>query len=206
MEHDDETDDMGRGPLTHRPGRGPRCGSPEPPDTTPGRERRGRGGSRTLALFDVENLLRRWPDGAIERDYEHAIARAAAVSQVTRRADVVIGVGNHNRTGLFAARHAWPTAALRCLGGRDGGELSLLRYAADLDAVARTYGRVVIGSGDGEFIDFAVELGRRDLHCVVVAWRHKLSRRLAEVASEVRLMDTRLVAGSPGVLAAVSAA
>lgn len=151
---------------------------------------------RTLALFDIENLLRRWPDDAIERDYEHAIARAAAISGIGRSAHMVIGVGNHNRVGLFAAAHAWPTAAFRCLGGRDGGELSLLRHAADLEAIMRTYDRVVIGSGDSEFLDFATELRHRQIHAVAVSWRHKLSRRLARAVSEVRLMDSRYISPS----------
>lgn len=156
---------------------------------------RGRGTPRTLALFDIENLLRRWPDESVERDYEHAMTRALIIGELDRRSvdlgtvDLVIGVGNHNRVGLFAAARTQPTAALRCLGGKDGGELSLLRYAADLDAVERTYDRVVIGSGDGEFADFVVELGQRTVPTVVVSWRRKLSRRLERSASEVRLMD-----------------
>lgn len=160
---------------------------------------------RTLALFDVENLLRRWPDEAVAGDYEHAIARAAAIAGVERSAHMVIGVGNHNRIGLFAAAHAWPTAALRCLGGKDGGELSLLRHAADIDAIARTYDVVVIGSGDGEFVDFAEELERHDVRCAVVSWRRKLSRRLARAVSQVHLMDSRLVAPVTGPAVAVAA-
>lgn len=154
---------------------------------------------RVLALLDVENLLRRRPYESLEADYADAIARAAAICGIDRplcsshTVDVVIGVGNHNRVGLFAAANAWPTAALRCLGGRDGGELSLLRYAADLDAITRTYDRVVIGSGDGEFVDFTVDLGNRLVPTTVVSWRRKLSRRLARAASEVRLMDSRRV-------------
>ncbi|MEI2640171.1 MAG: hypothetical protein V9F03_14420 [Microthrixaceae bacterium] len=151
---------------------------------------------RTLALLDVENLLRRWPDDACSRDYEYVIARAAAITGLTRSADVVIGVGNRNRVGVFAARQAWPGAALRCRAGRDGGELSLLHHAFDLDAIERTYDRVVIGSGDFLFAEFAETLTERSVRSVVVAWRHKLSRRLRRAASEVRFMDSELAIGA----------
>lgn len=154
---------------------------------------------RVLALFDIENLLYRRPHESVRSDYETTMTRAAIVcgldrsSSGRRDVDLVVGVGNHNRIGLFAAANVWPSAALRCLGGRDGGELSLLRYAADLHAIERTYDRVFIGSGDGEFVDFVVSLGHRNVPTTVVSWRKKLSRKLEDVASEVRLMDSHRI-------------
>lgn len=157
---------------------------------------------RTLALLDIENLLRRWPDDACSRDYEYVIARAAAITGLARSADVVIGVGNRNCVGLFAARHAWPGAALRCRSGRDGGELSLLDHAFDLDAIERTYDCVVIGSGDFLFAEFLETLTERSVRSVVISWRHKLSRRLRNAATEVRFMDSEIRTGALGELLA----
>jgi len=157
---------------------------------------------RTLALLDVENLLYTEPRGAIDADYRQAILHTAAVADLDRSSIVVLGLGARNTAGVFASKATWPPAALRCEAGKDGGELSLLHYANDLHAIARSYSRVVIGSGDGEFTDFAAGLGCLGVQTTVVSWRCKLSRRLRMAAGEVRLLDTQVESAQVAVLAA----
>lgn len=159
-------------------------------------------GDRTLALLDVENLLYTDPRGAITADYRHAILHAAAVADLDSDSMVVVGLGAENAVGAFAVKEAWPPAALRCQAGTDGGELSLLDYASDLRAVTRSYSRVIIGSGDGEFTDFAADLGRLGVQTTVVSWRYKLSRRLRMAATQVRLLDTQMEPAQVAALAA----
>lgn len=144
---------------------------------------------RTLALLDVENLLERGPEGVPGCAYAAAVELAAATAGLTADAHVVMGFG-HNPTGVFGARTAWPTAAIRCRRGRDGGELALLGHASDLHTVARSYHTVVIGSGDHEFVPYVDALNSIGIHTMVVSWRSHLNKRLRLAAAEVRLLRT----------------
>lgn len=144
---------------------------------------------RTLALLDVENLLERGPEGVPAYAYAAAVERASATAGLTADAQVVMGFG-HNPEGVFGARTAWPTAAIRCQRGRDGGELALLGHASDLHAIARSYHTVVIGSGDHEFVPFVDALNSIGVHTLVVSWRSHLNKRLELAAAEVRYLRT----------------
>jgi hypothetical protein len=74
---------------------------------------------------------------------------------------------------------------------RGGAGLTLLAYAQP-DFVARRFGRVVIGSGDGAFSDLARELQQRNLRVVCVARGNSLSMRLKRhVHQSLRLRVAR---------------
>lgn len=144
--------------------------------------------TRTLALLDVENLLPGGPTGATTSSYVDAVQRAADLAGLPPDAAVALGVGSRNITGVFASKSAWTGAAVRCRAGRDGAELALLRHGSDLDAIERSYDRVVIGSGDGMFTTYVESLNLRGVHTVVVAWPNQLSKRLRMAAAETRLL------------------
>jgi hypothetical protein len=147
---------------------------------------------RTLALLDIENRVAGDPARAAEHDYVHAAALAAAAAGLDRASQVVVGVGSSNLTGIFAMRSAWPAVALRCRRGENGADRALGAQLDDLEAVSRSYDRVVIGSGDHFFVDHVVALNEYGLHTVAVAWANKLNGRLRMAAAEVRVLDAAL--------------
>ena len=143
---------------------------------------------RVLALLDVENLLQNSPATADGHDYTIAVERAAVAARLTSDTQVVLGFG-HNAPGIFGARAAWPNAAIRCLQGKDGGERALLRYAADLNAVARCYDKVVVGSGDRRFTPLVTALSELGVHVCVVSWSSRLAKRLRFATPEFCAID-----------------
>lgn len=145
-------------------------------------------GGRTLALLDVENLLPGDPAEADADDYRHALAEAAAVAELTTTDSTVLAVGSGNDTGLFACVGTWPGAAVRCRGGLDGADRALTEHVADVDAVARSYDQVVIGSGDHHFIACVRRLRASGVRTTVVARADKLSGQLRRVADRVLLL------------------
>lgn len=145
---------------------------------------------RTLALIDIENLVHGDPRRASAYDYVHAAALAAAHGGLTSAAQVVVGVGSNNETGIFAMAEAWPHASLRCRGGVDGADRALGEQLVDLAAVTRSFDEVVVGSGDHFFVDHVVALNELGIVTTVLSWSSKLSRRLGLAASQVRILDT----------------
>ncbi len=143
---------------------------------------------RTLAVLDVENLLPESPAFAAETDYRDAVDQVIRMVGIDGRDQVAIGTGS-NPDAAFGARSAWPTAAIRSRRGPDGAERALDQAFFDVDAIARGFDRVVIGSGDGYFCDLVGDLNRFGIHTLVVTWEAKLSRRLRIAAKEIRLLD-----------------
>lgn len=144
---------------------------------------------RMLALLDVENLLEHGPRSAPGHAYAAAVDRAAATAELSADAHIVMGFGR-NPTGVFGVHAAWPSAAIRCRRGRNGGELALLAHSSDVSTVARSYHTVVIGSGDHEFVPYVDSLNSVGVHTLVVSWPSHLSKRLQLAAAEVRLLST----------------
>lgn len=151
---------------------------------------------RTLALLDAENLLPGDPVDASPGDYERALEDASAVAGLTQDDSVVLAVGSHDNTGLFACHAFWPGAAVRCRAGRDGADHALTDHIADLAAVARGYQQVVIGSGDHHFVACVAALRTLGVRTKVVSRREKLSQHLRRVAGQVLLLP----AGAAGEL------
>jgi hypothetical protein len=86
---------------------------------------------------------------------------------------------------LFSASEAWPGARLLPGHGPDGADLALLRSVPDATGIAGRFAKVIVGSGDGIFVDFvrACRLQRVDVG--VVARQGSLSDRLRRAASFV---------------------
>lgn len=169
-------------PRNRRPRRAARRPSSNHPSVSHSARR------RTLALFDVENLLPDGPAEATTADYQHALAATAALVGLTCDDSAVLAVGSGNDTGLFACVGTWPGAAVRCRGGEDGADRALTEHVADLAAVARGYRRVVIGSGDHHFVACVRSLRTLGIRTTVVSRRSKLSRDLHRAADQVLLL------------------
>jgi hypothetical protein len=156
---------------------------------------------RTLALLDVENLLPGDPVDAGAGDYARALSDVATAARLTRDDSVVLAVGSHNDTGLFACLRFWPEAAVRCRSGRDGADRALTDHIADVAAVARGYQQVVIGSGDHHFVTCVTALSDLGVRTKVVSRKDKLSRHLRRVAGQVLLLPVGEATGAYGLAA-----
>ena len=142
---------------------------------------------RTLVLCDVDNLLPCEPKLAVEADYEHTVTRFVAEVDLRQTDQVVVGVSSRP-TAAFGVRRAWPCSVLRVRRGLDGADQALTDEVIDLRDVARRHDTVVIGSGDHYFVPTVVALNEVGIRTVVVSRPECLSRELASVAQEVRLL------------------
>lgn len=138
---------------------------------------------RTLHLIDVENLV-----GEFHADSERVVAAAIAYGQA-----VWVGPSDHVTVAahpslLFAASTAWPGARLLAGHGPDGADLALLSSVTDVTGIAERFAKVILGSGDGIFGDFARTCRLHGVDVGVVACQGSLSDRLRRAASFVRLL------------------
>ncbi len=143
--------------------------------------------TRTLLLVDVENLI--GGTGFTSADVtalRHQVEAAAGV-KATTQAVVATSCG----APLVEAGLGWTGARCVWMRGHDGADLALADVALNEDVASR-YSRVVICSGDGLFAVVARYLSTMGVHVTVVATQRSLSRHLAHVAHEVRLLDHAL--------------
>jgi hypothetical protein len=155
--------------------------------TRPGRRlvvARRRFPARTLHLVDIENLA-----GA-------AIPSLVQVMDVQDRyaRSLSLGVDDHvvmasSRLGFMNAALGWPHARYRVRSGPDGADLELLDVIWHED-VATRFTHVVIGSGDGTFVNAVQTLSDGGVWVTVVSRWGSLSPRLAHAARDVIYLDT----------------
>jgi hypothetical protein len=142
---------------------------------------------RSLHLVDIENLA-----GAA-REYRcsagEALAQYRALAGVRAGDHVVIAAG-----GLMAFRagHLWAGARVVAARGLNGADLALINEVGDPEAVAARFDRVVIGSGDGIFVESITALRRLGIPVGVVAPIGGLSAHSYRAASFVRVMMPEL--------------
>ncbi|WP_421118598.1 NYN domain-containing protein [Aquihabitans daechungensis] len=141
----------------------------------------GRRSGRTLHLIDVENLI-----GDPMASDEEVTSVIAAYKQAAgvRPGDLAV-VASNGRLAM-AAGLAWPGALLRVGRGPDGADLALLAEAP-VEDVARRFTDVVVGSGDGIFVDLVRQLRLRGRRVTVVARPGSVARQL-RYAADVRPM------------------
>lgn len=143
--------------------------------------------TRTLILVDVENLSGGTDFTASEvTDLRHRV-EAAAGCTATTQAVIATSCG----AALVEAGLGWAGARCIWMRGHDGADLALADVALNEDIIGR-YDRVVIGSGDGLFAVVSRYLVHMGIHVTVVAAAGSLSRQLARVAHEVRVIDDTL--------------
>lgn len=150
---------------------------------SPARTARGMAG-RALHLIDLENLL-------ADPDADCAAVDAALDAYVTAAAlggeDLVAVAVNHRlyRRSCFSLDRGWE---VKLASGPDACDHVLLAEAP-IDWVADRFDRLVVGSGDGIFVDLVHGVRRRATPVWVVAQECCLSRRLASAASHVVRID-----------------
>ena len=139
---------------------------------------------RALHLIDPENLMG-GPRAGIPT-LRLVLSEYRDVSGFTEKCDhPVIGV---NPKLHIAAADAWPSARVVSRGGSDGADIKLIEWVRDDRWIAARYHRIVIGSGDGDFVEVARVFRRHGLFVEVVSRRQCLSRELHAAASLVRIL------------------
>ncbi len=145
--------------------------------------------AKVLHLIDIENLLGTNPREAPTEAFERVAKRYKEVSGFEAGDHIHIGC---NQANSFSAKAVFPESVLRVKHGKDGGEMAILGDL-DLPFIARTYSRVIIGSGDGAFADLASSLTEKGLEVrVVAATKTAVSYKLWKVVppSRIYFLDT----------------
>ncbi|RCG32727.1 NYN domain-containing protein [Sphaerisporangium album] len=134
---------------------------------------------RAMHLLDIENLV-----GAPH-------PTTCEVEEVMTVYEMVVPIGEMdqymvavNPSALVAVGIAFPGVRLLTRPGPDGADQALGETAHD-DRIDLRFERVVIGSGDGYFVDLARWLAEAGLHVTVVSRPGSLSRRLSAAVSDV---------------------
>jgi hypothetical protein len=139
----------------------------------------------TLHAIDLENLM----GTAMPRPVDVRFAYASyAIAVEPDDTDRWVLATSH--TCAHKAWMAWPVNCCRLTrSGPDGADLALLRFL-DVPQNLNRVERVVIGSGDGIFVDRARELRAMGAEVIVVARPGSIARALSAVADEVRFIPT----------------
>lgn len=145
---------------------------------------------RALHVVDIENLA------------GTAVPTLGQVIEVQGRYGARLGFGADDlvvmaasHLGLLNAALGWPHARYRVRSGPDGADLELLDVLLHEDVAAR-FTHVVIGSGDGVFVQAAANLSERGVWVTVVSRRGSLASSLARAAGDVVYLDTRQAAAA----------
>lgn len=139
---------------------------------------------RALHMVDVENLA----GGPFTGLARVALAAYLKTSE-WREGDHVL-VAGHPRSALEAGLAIDVPCRLLPAHGPDGADLALLAAVQDVRFVAAHYERIVIGSGDGIFVDLVEELQSQGLEVWVVAPHDGLSLRLGAASRHVVKLAT----------------
>lgn len=138
---------------------------------------------RTLHVVDIENLA------------GTAMPTLRQVSQVQGLYIARLGFGADDQVvmaashrGLLNAALAWPHARYRVRSGPNGADLELMDVLLHEDIPAR-FTRVVIGSGDGVFVQAAALLADGGVRVTVASRPDSLSHLLRRTASDVVYLD-----------------
>ena len=157
----------------------------------PGADRRRAGKSRagrTLHLVDLPNLVGRAHDDVFE--YRGALSRYLVASAWRPGDHVVLGVTAACARQCVGYIHA--PFLLRWARGHHASTRALLSFARDPRQLARSYDRLVLGSGDRRLAPLARVAAGHGVRIDVVALEGQLSRALAGLAvRSVRLPAPR---------------
>lgn len=138
---------------------------------------------RAMHLLDIENLV------GSTRPTTCEVEEVMTVYETL----VPIGAMDHyvvavNHSALVAVGIAFHGVRLLARSGPDGADRALAETAYD-DRIDLRFERVVIGSGDGYFVDLAHWLTESGLHVTVVSRPGSLSRRLSATVSDVICLE-----------------
>lgn len=113
------------------------------------------------------------------------LAEYRAAASFTEGDHPVIGVNPKLRP---ATDDAWPSARVVSRGGSNGADIKLIEWVRNHGWIAARYHRIVVGSGDGDFLEVVKVFRRYGLSVEVVSRRQCLSRELGRAASLVRIL------------------
>lgn len=136
---------------------------------------------RTLHLIDAENMM-----GGPKHEMALLSRTLSCYRAVARFADSDHGVIGVNPRLHLMAKLCWPSVKVESLPGPDGADIVLIQHVANHEWQADRYDRLVIGSGDGIFVDVVRVYRRLGMEVEVVARRSSLSHALAVAATRVR--------------------
>jgi NYN domain len=139
--------------------------------------------ARALHVVDIENLA----GTAVPTLSQVAEVQGRYGSRLGFGADDLVVMAASHR-GLLNVALGWPHARYRVRSGPDGADLELLDVLMHEDIAAR-FTHVVIGSGDGAFVQAAGNLAERGVRVTVVSRRDSLALSLARSASDVVYLD-----------------
>ena len=152
---------------------------------------------RTLHVIDLENLAS--GVGKSAGEFLDVVDRYRSVAQIESDDLVEVAVdASAWRRVAFALPRSW---RVRFGYGRDGADRALL-HAVDPRVAARRFDRVVIGSGDGAFVELVEGLTAAGRRVEVVSRPASLSRRLAGAATVVVALPEPLDSPPPVAVAA----
>ena len=139
--------------------------------------------TRRLIAADIENLLGAQPKLATAARWDAAFtALIAALDYDPERDHLVVAVAP---AWAFHAKSRAPHARLLVRSGESGADLALCDCLADTDFIARRYGRVVIASGDHEFVSPVAALALAGVAVTVAALAIQASPVLTAMATDV---------------------
>jgi NYN domain len=149
--------------------------------------------TRTLHLLDAENLARTshcTPESVLDSYFHYTDLFEPTPTDLW-----IIAASHHNAGAVF---FGWSSLSFQALmrSGPDGAELALIEACLDqIDNLKVSH--VVIGSGDGLFVDLVLELQRRGISVTVVGFEGHTSARLRLAANQTFLLrDTDVLEGA----------
>jgi hypothetical protein len=157
---------------------------------------------RRLALIDIENLA---ASPILTFSQVNSIHDAIKLVYPLQPRDLVY-VGGHYGNALACDFFARLNHGSTCLlNGPDGADKALIRRAIEIpegsfNSDIHPVKELLIGSGDHIFADTALQMKQRGISVTVLSRQECLSKKLAEVANRVILLNTKSV--DPQVLAA----
>lgn len=148
---------------------------------------------RRLHLIDIENLV---GDGRISGLLAGRCRSAYRELGLVARDDLIV-VGCNPFVGVDVGL-VWRENRLIVGHGPDGADRALLRVL-ETERVEDRFTEVVLGSGDGIFVEQVVRMQHHDLDVTVVARPESLSKRLRLAAHRVLDFSLDPVPGAPAV-------
>ncbi|MEV6983024.1 NYN domain-containing protein [Sphaerisporangium sp. NPDC051017] len=138
---------------------------------------------RAMHLIDIENLVGSTRPTTCE--VEEVMTIYESLVPIGAMDHYVVAV---NHTALLAVGIAFRGVRLLARSGPDGADRALVESAYD-DRIDLRFERVIIGSGDGYFVNLADWLTEAGLHVTVVSRRGSLSRHLAAIVPDVVCLE-----------------
>jgi len=139
--------------------------------------------TRRLIAADIENLLGSTPAHATAARWDSAVATLTeTLAYEPTRDHLVVAV---HPSWAFEVKTRIPTARLLVRTGESGADIALCEELTDVTFIARRYGRVVVASGDHEFVSPVAALTEAGVPVTVASVALHASPVLTAMATDV---------------------